>query len=104
MHLANLEIPAVLLLVMLGAFAVVDRYAARHPYGTGRFGEMERKRRAKEAQRRGIEERNRQGRQSNEAAMPDIRARLETGAKDGSNTNAGAEDDSDRPQGDGRER
>ena len=91
-HLTNLGSNAVLLLVMLGAFAWIDRYAARHPYGTGHFGEMERKRRASEAHRRRIEQQNRQGRERNEATMADMRARLrpEAGARTTSSADAEA--------------
>ena len=86
----DLGLPVILLIVMIGAFAAIDRYAARHPYGTGRFGEAERKRRAREAQLQGSEQRGRQARESNEAAIADVRARLrpETAKKEESGPNA----------------
>jgi hypothetical protein len=97
MHLANLALPAILLVVMLCAFAGVDRYASRHPYGTGRFGEMERKRRAREAHRHGLEQRNLQGRQSNEVAIANLRARLrpEAGEKSRKGVDPGVDQDAD---------
>jgi C4-dicarboxylate-specific signal transduction histidine kinase len=78
MHLANGSwIAVVILVVMLGAFAFVDRYARRHPYGTGRVAHKERKQRAREAHLQRVEERSTQAKARNEAVMAEMIARLQ---------------------------
>jgi hypothetical protein len=84
MHLpSRVWFDVVPLVVMFVAFALIERYARRHPYGTGRHGQMERKRRAREAHRQRVEQQDNQGKARNEAVMADMLARLqpEAGAR-----------------------
>jgi hypothetical protein len=83
MHLpARVWFEVVPLLVMFGAFALIERYARRHPYGTGRYGEKERRRRAREARHQRHAQPNGQDNKArNEAVMAELlgRRRPETG-------------------------
>ena len=63
------------LAVMLACLALVDRYAKRHPYGTGHFGKVERKRRAHEAHRRRVAQPDPGAKARNEAVMSNMLAR-----------------------------
>ncbi len=94
MHLTDLGwFDLVSLVVMFGTFAWIDRYAARHPYGTGHYGKMERKRRAREARRQHFEQQSGQGKARNEAVMTDMLAplRREAGTGRASSSDAGAD-------------
>ena len=78
--------------VMLVFFAVMDRYAKRHPYGTGHFGKLERRRREHEARREHRRKAPDPGaRAQNEAVMAALLATLQS--PDSPTTAAGYEPD-----------
>ncbi len=98
MHLTNLGwFVVVSLTILVASFGWIDRYAARHPYGTGRWGQIERERREREARRHRVEEEKRQQdaqrKARNEAVMTDSLARLRADGNAKASSRSGRSDD-----------
>jgi hypothetical protein len=77
-----LAINLIALVVIMAVLACVDRYASRHPYGTGHFAKVERKRRTEEARRRRREESDDEAKARNEAVMAELLAQSRRGDVD----------------------
>ena len=74
-----LAINLVVVAIMLGFFVVMDRYAKRHPYGTGHFAKVEEQRRREEARHEHRRKpTNPEAKAQNEAVMAALLASLQS--------------------------